>query len=561
MSEPKNLNLILCWHMHQPDYRDHSNGEFVLPWTYLHAIKDYTDMAWYLEQTQGARAVFNFVPILLDQLEDYSDQFATGNFRDPLLRFLATADLGALSAEDKTVILESCFRCNQSTMIDAYPAYQRLQLITEYLSGDDETNLDYLSPQFFADLLIWYHLTWLGESVRRDNTRIALWLAQGNGFSLDDRRAIIEIMGRLIANLIPRYRALQEAGRIELSTSPHYHPIAPLLLDFASARDSWPDVRLPNCENYPDGATRLRFHVDSARASHNARFGAAAQGIWPAEGGLSHAAAGVFAAAGFGWTASGEALLRHSLGKDAGERERYLYRPYRITTRDGVIAGFFRDDRLSDKIGFEYAKWLGKDAALDFIRELEGIADRAPEGETPVVSIIMDGENAWEYYPYNGFYFLSELYTLLAAHRRIRLTTFSEVAADAALTELSHIAAGSWVYGTFSTWIGDRAKNRAWELLCSAKQAYDRRLSSGYLSEAERDAATRQLASCEASDWFWWPGEYNPSESVKSFDELYRRNLANLYHLLQLPAPEILQQPLSVGAAHSDLSGAMRRVS
>ena len=561
MNENKRLDLILCWHMHQPDYRDHTTGEFALPWTYLHAIKDYTDMAWYLEQMPGARAVFNFVPILLDQLEDYAHQFATNSFRDPLLRLLAQPDLAALTADDRALIVANCFRCNQATMIDSYPTYQRLQQAAADFADDNGANLAYLSPQYFADLLMWYHLTWLGETVRRDDPRIALWLKHGKHFSIEDRRALLELLGKLIANLIPRYRALQESGRIELSTTPHYHPIAPLLLDFASARDSWPDVNLPNRENYPDGAARLRFHVDSARASHSTRFGVAAQGIWPAEGGLSHSAAGVFANAGFSWTASGEAVLRHSLRDAAGERESYLYRPYRIKSNDSAIVGFFRDDRLSDKIGFEYAKWLGKDAALDFIRELEGIADRAPNGETPVVSIIMDGENAWEYYPYNGFYFLSEFYSLLAAHPRIRLTTFGESAQRESLMDLTHVAAGSWVYGTFSTWIGDPAKNRAWELLCSAKQAYDREMANGKLSDDERNAAARQLASCEASDWFWWPGDYNPSDSVKSFDELYRRNLANLYSLLQLPVPEILRESLSRGAVHSDSSGAMRRVS
>ena len=320
MSKTKRLDLILCWHMHQPDYRDHTTGEFALPWTYLHAIKDYTDMAWYLEQTPGARAVFNFVPILLDQLEDYSNQFATNTFRDPLLRLLAAPDLAALTLADKALIVENCFRCNQATMIDSYPPYQRLQRALAHFSSEEERNLIYLSPQYFADLLMWYHLTWLGETVRRDDKRIGQWLAQGDNFSTDDRRLLLALIGKLIADLIPRYRALQESGRIELSTTPHYHPIAPLLLDFASARDSWPDVNLPACENYPDGAARLRFHVDSARASHSARFGAAAQGIWPAEGGLSHSAAGVFAGAGFRWTASGEAVLRHSLGEEAGAR-------------------------------------------------------------------------------------------------------------------------------------------------------------------------------------------------------------------------------------------------
>lgn len=543
--------------MHQPDYRDHTSGEFALPWTYLHAIKDYTDMAWYLEHIDGAKAVFNFVPILLDQLDDYTDQFSTKQFRDPLLRYLASSDLATLTRVDQQRILHSCFRCNQSTMIDSYPPYRRLQDIAENLSDDAE--FAYLSSQYFADLIMWYHLTWLGETVRRDDARINLWLKQGKQFSFDDRRALLELIGNLIAGLIARYRALLESGRIEISTTPHYHPIAPLLLDFESARESWRDVALPNCENYPDGAQRLAFHVASARASHNARFGADPQGIWPAEGALSGSVADAFARAGFFWTASGEAVLRNSLGDRATERECYLYRPYQIATGEQRITGFFRDDRLSDKIGFEYAKWLGNDAAMDFVRELEGIADRAPAGETPIVSIIMDGENAWEYFPYNGFYFLSEMYSLLAGHARIRLTTFAEVTRRKDGVPLEKICAGSWVYGTFSTWIGERAKNRAWELLCEAKHVYDRYL--GALSDAERAAAARQLASCEASDWFWWPGDYNPSASVASFDELYRRNLANLYVLLRQPVPEHLNHPLSEGSTQSETSGAMRRVS
>lgn len=561
MSKPKRLDLILCWHMHQPDYRDHTTGEFALPWTYLHAIKDYTDMAWYLEQTPNARAVFNFVPILLDQLEDYTDQFATGRFRDPLLRFLAMPDLDALKAEDKTLILASCFRANQATMIDAYPAYKTLQRWAGQYDADDDTGATYLSNQFFADLLMWYHLTWLGETVRRGDARISQWLARAKAFSANDRHTLVELIGFLISGLISRYRALAETGKIELSTTPHYHPIAPLLLEFASARESWPEVKLPDCDNYPGGAARVQFHLASASASHRARFGAPAQGIWPAEGGLSHAVAGLFAERGYRWTATGEAVLRHSLGNQPGDRERYLYRPYRLATKSGSIVSFFRDDRLSDKIGFEYAKWLGKDAALDFVKELEAIADRAPAGEVPVVSIIMDGENAWEYYSYNGFYFLTELYAMLAAHPRIRLTTFSEAAHKGSMHELRHLSAGSWVYGTFSTWIGDAAKNRAWQLLCAAKQAFDGRITSGILTDSQRRAAERQLASCEASDWFWWPGDYNPSESVKSFDLLYRQNLANLYRLLQLPVPTVLDDPLSTGVERAELSGAMRRVS
>ncbi|MEO6024150.1 MAG: glycoside hydrolase family 57 protein [Burkholderiales bacterium] len=565
MTAVNQLNVVFCWHMHQPDYRDHVSGEFALPWTYLHAIKDYTDMAWYLEQNQKARAVFNFVPILLDQLQDYSDQFATGTLRDPLLRLLAQPDLNNIGVADRALLLGSCFRANQATMIDPYPAYRQLQAWSEVIPTKGD-GAGYLSGQYFADLLMWYHLTWFGETVRRDNPQIALWLAQAKGYTATDRGNLFHLIGKLLTDLMPRYRALLASGQIELSTTPHHHPITPLLLDFASAKESWPDVTLPLSAHYPGGAERARHHLRSAGESHRKRFGAMPHGIWPAEGGLSLATAKLFAEEGYAWTATGEAVLRNSLkatGQLPEERAGYLYRPYRVHSERNSITVFFRDDRLSDKIGFEYAKWLGKDAALDLVRELESIAESAPAGETPTVSIIMDGENAWEYYPYNGFYFLSELYSLLTHHTAISLTTFGVLLQQenfhARTTDLPAITAGSWVYGTFSTWIGSAPKNKAWDLLCAAKRSYDDQVNM--LSESARKTAEQQLASCEASDWFWWPGDYNPSASVQSFDVLFRQNLANLYRLLELPIPNALNHPLSAGTEHGELSGAMRRVS
>jgi alpha-amylase/alpha-mannosidase (GH57 family) len=220
---------------------------------------------------------------------------------------------------------------------------------------------------------------------------------------------------------------------------------------------------------------------------------------------------------------------------------------------------FFRDDRLSDLIGFEYSKWHGETAARHLIGELEGIMARAPAGETPVVCIILDGENAWEHYPYNGYYFFEELYSRLQAHERIRTTTFRDLLAEGlpAAKPLPQLSAGSWVYGTLSTWIGDADKNRAWDLLCAAKGAYDQALPG--LSESERGLAQTQLAVCESSDWFWWFGDYNPAPAVASFDRLYRRNLTNLYELLKLPPPTELEQPVSSGSRHATHDGTMRR--
>ncbi|MGC2047208.1 MAG: glycoside hydrolase, partial [Gallionella sp.] len=249
-------------------------------------------------------------------------------------------------------------------------------------------------------------------------------------------------------------------------------------------------------------------------------------------------------------------------------REQYLYRPYRQENGADGLTCFFRDDRLSDLIGFEYSRWHGKDAAQNFIDQIEAIAAQAPEGETPVVSVILDGENAWEYYPYNGYYFLDELYTALEAHPEIHTNTYSDyLKSSPSLTDgakihsLPGIVAGSWVYGDFSTWIGSKDKNRAWDLLCVAKQSFDMVMSSERLSPAEKEAAEKQLFSCESSDWFWWFGDYNPSHSVASFDRLFRHNLSELYRLLKLPPPMNLSEPVSQGGGNPEVGGAMRRAS
>jgi alpha-amylase/alpha-mannosidase (GH57 family) len=247
-----------------------------------------------------------------------------------------------------------------------------------------------------------------------------------------------------------------------------------------------------------------------------------------------------------------------------------MYRPYAVRDLEQQIHCFFRDDRLSDLIGFEYGKWFGRDAVNHFISELEQIYHQTEAHESPVVSVILDGENAWEYYPYNAYYFLSELYEALAAHPFIRMTTFSEYLAGcgegagrpacAVAQTLPQVVAGSWVYGTLSTWIGSAEKNRAWDLLCAAKHSYDLVMASGRLSPSEQEAAGKQLADCESSDWFWWLGDYNPAPSVASFDLLFRQNLANLYRLLQLPVPASLDQPISHGGAGgAEAGGTMRR--
>ena len=584
MPQNRKLYLNLSWHMHQPDYRDYLTGEFILPWTYLHAIKDYTDMAYHLEQNPKAKASFNFVPVLLDQLEDYTRQFAENNIRDPLLALFLIEEGVPLTTEQRALIIESCFKSNHTKLIAPFPSYLHLYDMFKMLEARGEDAFEYLSDQYMLDLLMWYHLAWTGESVRRENELVVALMAKGNLFTAEDRMELFALMGELISGIIPRYRALAEKGQIEISSTPDCHPILPLLLDFNTARDTMPNVVLPENERYPGGLARAKAHIDAALASHARRFGQEPKGIWPAEGGVSQDALMLLAEKGIQWAATGEGVLGNSLHRAYGEtplpdRQQYLYRPYRLSDGSHEITCFFRDDLLSDKIGFEYSKWHGDEAVKDFVMALERIRSQSDPSVSPVVSVILDGENAWEYYPYNAYYFLSQLYADLADHPGIELTTFSEVAdfcaqipakkstsksgvfrnANIPVEPLSCVSAGSWVYGTFSTWIGSPDKNRGWDLLCEAKKSFDRVMAGKQLTEEEKALAERQLADCEGSDWFWWFGDYNSAHSVASFDRLYRRNLTNLYRLLKLPVPKVLENIISVGGGDPEAGGAMRR--
>lgn len=566
MPAPRPLDLVLLWHMHQPDYRDPASGEFTQPWTYLHAIKDYADMAAHLEQHPAVRAVVNFTPVLLDQLEDYAAQFASGRIRDPLLRLLAREESSPLTPAERKHAVAQCFHANQMNMVAPYPAYQGLHEIFALLGRQGRQALDYLSDRYLFDLVTWYHLGWTGETVRRSSELVTRMMALGVSFSHADRLALFELIGELVRGVVPRYARLAAEGRVELSTTPLSHPIAPLLISFGAAQEAMPGAVLPQATAYPGGLSRVQAQLQAALESHARRFGLGPAGIWPAEGGVSEAFARLAAAAGCRWIASGEGVLAASLrssGGPAEERGRWLYRPYRI---DGTnLHAFFRDDQLSDRIGFDYAKWHSRDAALDFIAQLERIALGAADGDTPLVSVILDGENCWEYYPYNGYYFLATLYGELEKHSALRTTTLAEylerpaAPARARDGKLERLAAGSWVHGDFSTWIGSREKNHAWDFLCAAKQSFDLVIASGRLDAQHAAAAARQLANCEGSDWFWWLGDDNPAPAVESFERLFRANLIQLYRLLGLPAPAALEQPLGRGGGHPEADGTMRR--
>lgn len=565
MSASNRLQVVLCWHMHQPEYRDLLSGEYQLPWTYLHVIKDYVDMVAHLEQVPAARAVVNFAPVLLDQIADYAAQIhgylkdATA-LRDPLLAALDAPAL-PVRTEQRLDLIKMCLRANRGRMIDPYPPFKHLAHMADWLK-DEPAAVEYFSEQYLGDLLVWYHLAWMGETVRRQDARIDRLMKKGSGYTLHERHELLIVIGELAGGVIGRYRALAERGQIEISVNPYAHPIVPLLLDLNSARESSPDAPLPLLPAYPDGEARARWHIERGIATFERHFGFRPRGCWPSEGSVSGAALSLFNEYGFQWAATGGGVLGKSLqaaGIDARQdRARTWYRPYKIAG-GGDIACFFRDDALSDNVGFTYATWHGDDAVANLVHQLETIADQVDDRQTYLVPIILDGENAWEYYPNNGYYFLNALYQKLSAHPRLELTTFSDYLQKGGQAgSLPRLTAGSWVYGTFSTWIGDADKNRAWDILGAAKQAFDKSLRSGYLVGEARAAAEHQLAVCEGSDWCWWFGDYNPAATVSDFERLYRLHLANLYHLIGEEPPDYLTHAISHGGGGSQHSGTMR---
>ena len=558
MPDKQPMSVVLMWHMHQPEYRNLRTGTVHLPWTYLHAIKDYVDMAAHLEAVPQARAVVNFAPILLEQIEDYVEQITAyleghGAIRDPVLAELAEPALPG-NETARLRLMQDCLRANKERMIERFEPYQRLATMAEWYQTHPES-LIYASNQFLADLLVWYHLSWMAESVRRSDTRIQRLQDKAGNFTLHERRELLHIILEQMQSLVPRYRELAERGQVELCMSPYAHPIVPLLLDITSAREAMSDIHLPVTTDYPGGEARAQWHLQKGLESFERVFGRKPAGLWPSEGGISQPALKLFADNDFRWVASGGSVLHNSHDTPGKSCSHHVYR-----FGDAPIDCFFRDDGLSDLIGFTYSDWHAEDAVGNFIEHMENIANACPNRNDCVISIILDGENAWEYYPENGYYFLNQLYRSLAEHPLLQLTTYEQFLAEKSPRPAHEekLVAGSWVYGTFSTWIGDSEKNRGWEILVEAKRTFDEQLAAGRLTPGEIEAAERQLAICEGSDWFWWFGDYNPSATVGQFDQLYRMHLANLYQMLNVEAPPYLSEVISRGGGNPSAGGVMR---
>lgn len=554
------LYVAFIWHQHQPLYKSKvgSQIKYRMPWVRLHGTKDYLDLILMLEKYPKLHQTVNLVPSLILQLEDY----VAGTALDPYLTAALTPS-DRLTVADKEFIIGSFFDCNHHTMVDPHPRYREL-----YQHKQDKGAqwcLENWNLQDYEDLLAWHNLAWI-DPLFWDDPEIEAWLKQGRNFTLSDRQRIIAKHRQIIGRIIPKHREMQETGQLEITTTPYTHPILPLLADTNVGRVATPHIPLP--DQRFQWSEDIPRHLQKSWDMYLDRFGTAPRGIWPSEQAVSPAILPYIAKQGFKWLCSDEAILGCTLHRffnrdGAGNliEPELLYRPYRLETPHGDLAMVFRDHRLSDLIGFSYSGMEPRRAAKDLVGHLEAISrqlkHRQPGGgntlEQPwLVTIALDGENCWEYYKEDGKPFLEHLYQTLSDDPSLQLVTVSEFLDKFPATETlpaQHLHTGSWVDGSLTTWIGDPAKNKAWDLLYKAREAV---AAHPEVTEATHPDVWEALYAAEGSDWFWWFGEGHSSNHDAVFDELFREHIKNIYIGLNLPIPTELMRDVEVHAAKSD---------
>jgi alpha-amylase/alpha-mannosidase (GH57 family) len=526
--------------MHQPDYANQETGAIYLPWTRFHAIKDYYDMAALAEQVPGLHVTFNLVPSMLDQLDVYARDAGRETYAALTLRNAAELD-----NRDKLFLLRTFFQLTWAQMVLPYPRYKDLldKRRTPDPDGEYHSALKRYSTQDFRDLQVWYNLSWCGNELRREPVVAALF-RKGRDFGEEDKRRLLEAQSAFIGRILPLYQRLSESHGVEFSISPYYHPILPLLMDSRAAREVTPDIALPvNPASFPGDA---REQVVRAQARFRGIFGHNPRGMWPSEGAISDAVCRLTGELGLSWLASDEGVLLNSLRK-AGRGGLALSAEQRCSAwvqGDGPVL-FFRDHSLSDLIGFTYQRWGAEEAVADFIQRLRKTYDGLPNnGRHYVVPVILDGENAWEHYPRNGADFLQLLYRRLMESGFLRTVTFSEfLDLEPSRQPLQTVAAGSWIYGCLTTWIGHPEKNAAWEALSTARNEFAR-LERDIKDPQKRSRAFQEVLIAEGSDWFWWYGDDHQTENAAELDLLFRSHLKNIYRQLGQPHPVGFDLPI-----------------
>ena len=536
------LYVAFIWHMHQPYYKDPLTGEYLLPWVRLHAVKDYLHMAEVLAQYPRIHVTVNVVPSLAVQLLEY----ARGEAVDAAMRLGLK---GNWTAEEKRYMLENFFSINHEKILNRYPRYRKLlELKSQALSAPE-----LFSNTYYRDLVTWFNLAWVDPNKLENDPTLRALVEKGARYTRRDFEKLMEKHREMTSRIVPLYRELEAKGQIELSTSPFYHPILPLLINVENARRPSPGLPLPSMPfAHPEDAEE---QIRRAVEFHRSVFGRPPRGMWPSEGAVCRELIPIAARQGLRWLATDESILARSLGIAISRDEygnltdpRPLCRPYRVNANGRSVYVLFRERVLSDRIGFVYQHMPGKDAAEDLVSRLHLIRRRLNDDAHPcLVTVILDGENCWEYYEHNGDVFLHHLYGLLSEDPQIRCVTVSEYLEEFPdQPELPSLATGSWIGGNLETWIGEEAQNRAWDALARVRQDLVNWQNSFPLADVNvLDKAWESLYIAEGSDWFWWYYSRNVSAQEELFDRAFRGHLAGVYVALGLPVPEWLTVPIT----------------
>jgi alpha-amylase/alpha-mannosidase (GH57 family) len=561
------LYVAFVWHMHQPYYKDTVTGEYILPWTRLHGAREYIHMAEVLAQYPKMKATFNFVPSLTEQIEEY----ARGEAID---RALALSRQDTWSDDDKAYILSFFFSVNWDNIVRRYPRYSQLLDLRHQVKG--EASL--LDDHYYRDLVAWFNLVWLDHVALENDPDLRSLVEKDQNFTREDTDLILCKQQDYLARILPLYNHLRDRGQIEITTSPYYHPILPLLVDSGTAkrsgvRSASGETSYPSFRHPEDAAEQIRLAVEA----HKAAFGEAPRGMWPSEGAVCPEILPILAHHGFRWFATDEAILARSLVGGLSEAERgvsierdayghlqaphILYQPYAVlypppsasetpptsSILHPPLAVIFRDHVLSDRIGFVYQGMDGQKAAEDLIHRLQVAYERLDDPDNPyLLSIILDGENCWESYPDYGDPFLHHLYQLLSEETTIETVTVSDYLERFPPREtIEHLATGSWIGGNLETWIGEAEQNRAWEVLRRVREELVawQGATPGAGFDVLEDA-WRQIYIAEGSDWFWWYYSRNVSGQDQLFDRAFRQHLSRVYYAIGRPVPPWLTEPI-----------------
>jgi alpha-amylase/alpha-mannosidase (GH57 family) len=507
--------------MHQPYYENLLTGETPVPWVRLHGIKDYLDMVQILDKFPKIHQTFNLVPSLIEQIEDY----LSGKIKDKYLE-LSYKPAVDLSIDEKNFILERFFSINKDVVIALFPRYYELYFKKLSAIG--------FSAQDYLDLQVWFNLAWYDPIFRQNIPQLFALEKKGRFFSEEDKIVCLDKQKDILRQIIPAYKKAMESGQIELTANPFYHPILPLLYNTNIAKEANTKSTLPKIGfAYPEDAMA---QVEIAMQFYQERFGVAAKGMWPSEESVSEHILPILINAGLKWIVADEGILYKSLKKKKRDT-RLLYQPHLLEREGGSINIIFRDRNLSDLIGFVYFNQDADTAVKNLMGHFENIS-KGFKDEDILVTLALDGENAWEYYRNDGHDFLELLYKRLSEANFLKTVTISEyLKIKPATKKIKHLAAGSWIYSEFSKWINNTYKNKAWEYLSKARS--ELKSVEASLSQETKRLAFKQMYIAEGSDWFWWYGDRH-----SDFDKLFRMHLSNLYTIIGKEIPAYLKEPL-----------------